>query len=161
MRPHNKSSPNTELFCTLNAASTCSTTGSGQCSILHCRLWLMHPGFHPVIASSNSQHLFISRKKLKRKNIRVLSHNFAKKPPVVVPVTPGTKLNVLSASVDWGSVFSTHSNLNISVINWCLQGTDTLPMAPVWGSTSKMSQAMIFSHVYLINDLLLFHIWNN
>lgn len=33
-----------------------------------------------------------------------------------------------------------------------------LPMVPVQGSTSTMWQLLIFPHVYLMADLLLFHI---
>lgn len=34
-----------------------------------------------------------------------------------------------------------------------------LPITPVQGSTSTMWQWLILPHVYLMGDLLLFHIW--
>lgn len=153
-RPHCQSFDNTERFLTLKAASTCSTTGSGQCSILHCKLWLMHPGLLPVTVSSNSQHELASR----REKIRVLSHPFAKKPSAGSLLWDGDQALVCSLHYSaLGFFFPTHSSLNISAINWCFQ-EETLPMMPAWGSTSMISQDRIFSHVYLISDLLLFHI---
>lgn len=110
-----------------------STTGQGESWISHCRSWMVGPGTPPVRFNSKSPTSLGSGGEMGARG-----------------QSPSRPRLALTARPPGCPLHPSPGRLHPQ--------TGEVPITPSQGSTSMMWQWLIFSHVYLMGDLLLFHI---